>query len=102
MTSAATAGANAMRSSRFMSMDLRCRGCDEAYARWHSADCCRCANQWDGVGPGRGLPGLEQRREQVDREREDDGRVLLAADLQQRLQVAQLDRDRVAADDVGG
>ena len=44
---------------------------------------------------------VEHRPDQVDRHREHDGRVLVAADLAQRLQVAQLERHRVAADHVG-
>ena len=38
----------------------------------------------------------------VDGQREDDRGALVAADLDQRLQVAQLDGDRVAADHVRG
>ena len=41
---------------------------------------------------------LEERLEQVEREGEDDRGALLGADLQQRLQVAQLQRGRFAAD----
>src|SRR5690349_8190850 len=44
----------------------------------------------------------DERLEDIHRQREHDRRALVAADLDQRLQVAQLDRDRVAADDVGG
>ncbi len=43
----------------------------------------------------------DERLEHVHRQREDDRRVLVAADFQQRLQVAQLQRGRVGADDVG-
>src|SRR5204863_981615 len=48
------------------------------------------------------LDRVEQRPDEIDRQREHDRRILLPADLQQRLEVAQLDRDRVLADDVGG
>ena len=43
----------------------------------------------------------DERLEHVHRQREDDGGVLVAADFQQRLQVAQLQRGGVGADDVG-
>src|SRR2546421_1576620 len=41
---------------------------------------------------------FDKRSDQVDRRREDDRRRLRRAELEQRLQVAQLQRDRVAAD----
>ena len=44
-----------------------------------------------------GAAAFEQRLDQVQRQREDDRRVLLDPDLAQRLQVAQLERRRVAA-----
>ena len=44
----------------------------------------------------------EEALDEVDRQREDDRRVLLGRDLRQRLQVAQLQRRRLAADDLGG
>ena len=49
---------------------------------------------------GRSVVGLQQRLDQV--EREHDRRVLVDADLAQRLQVAQLQRGRVLGDHVGG
>jgi len=39
---------------------------------------------------------------EVDRHRKDDGRALLVGDLAERLEVAQLQRRRRLADDVGG
>ncbi len=45
---------------------------------------------------------VDHRAHQVDRHREHDRRVLVGADLAQRLQVAQLQRHRVVADHVGG
>ena len=42
----------------------------------------------------------EERLDHVERQREDDGRVLVDADVEQRLQVAELERRRVLADDV--
>jgi hypothetical protein len=44
------------------------------------------------------LKGLEE----LDGDREDDGRVLLHGDFGQSLQVAQLDGGRFPADDLGG
>ena len=46
-------------------------------------------------------PPLDKGFQQVDREREDDRRVLVHADVDQRLQVAELERRRVAAEDLG-
>src|SRR5215207_6716343 len=43
-----------------------------------------------------------ERLQQVEREREEDGRVLVHPDLEQRLEVAELERRRVPADDVRG
>ena len=56
-----------------------------------------------GGGPAGALAALapsasRNGREEVDRHREDRGRVALRADLDQRLEEAQLDRDRVLAD----
>ena len=48
------------------------------------------------------LEGLHERLDQVDGHRQDDGRVLVGPDLEQRLQVAQLQRRGVAAHDLGG
>src|SRR5947209_3124187 len=45
---------------------------------------------------------LRQAGEDVDRQREDDGRVLLHADLRQRLQVAELQRGRLRGQNVRG
>jgi hypothetical protein len=53
------------------------------------------------LGRGIGCGSRDERREQVERQREDDRRVLVGADLQQGLQVAQLQRRRLAADDRG-
>ena len=47
---------------------------------------------------GASLRGLDEGREEVDRDGEDRGRVALGADLDQRLEEAQLDRDRLLAD----
>src|SRR5207253_8725528 len=44
------------------------------------------------------LGALEERLDQVDRRREDDRRGVRAADLQERLQVAQLQRNGVLLD----
>src|SRR5919202_5673467 len=46
--------------------------------------------------------GAQQRLQQLDRDREDDGRVLVGGDLGQGLQVAQLQRGWLAADQLGG
>ena len=46
------------------------------------------------------LPVLQEHLDQVDRQREDDRRVLLGGDLGQRLQVAQLQRRRLPVDDL--
>src|SRR5262249_4129101 len=45
---------------------------------------------------------LRERRDQVDRQREDDRGAGARAELEQGLEVAQLDRGRVLADDLGG
>jgi hypothetical protein len=45
---------------------------------------------------------VEKRLDDVEREREHDRRVLRAADLCQRLQVAQLERSGVASDHISG
>ena len=44
----------------------------------------------------------QERLDHVERQREDDRRVLVDADVEQRLQVAELEGRRVEADDVGG
>jgi hypothetical protein len=46
--------------------------------------------------------GVDERLHDVERQREDDGGILLTADLGQRLQIAELQRGRVAGDHVGG
>src|SRR4051812_34187929 len=43
---------------------------------------------------------VEEGPEHVDRQREDDRRALVPADVRQRLEVAKLDRDGVRADHV--
>src|SRR3954452_21156538 len=48
------------------------------------------------------LHGVEHRLDQVHRQREDDRRVLVDADLAQGLEIAQLYCRRVLGDDVGG
>ena len=55
-----------------------------------------------GLAPaGLVIGPADERLEHVHRQREDDRRVLVAADFEQRLQVAQLQGGRVGADDVG-
>src|SRR5262245_31971 len=48
------------------------------------------------------LAVLEQRAQELDRDREHDRRVVRRSDLEQRLQVAQLDGDRLAGHHRGG
>src|SRR5262249_3963605 len=45
---------------------------------------------------------VEQPAQQVERQREDDGAVLLGRDLGERLQIAQLQGGRLRADDLRG
>ena len=47
---------------------------------------------------GAALHRVHQRRDDVHRQREDDGRVLVGGDHRQRLEVAQLDRERLNLD----
>jgi hypothetical protein len=63
------------------------------------------SNTSAAVGAGRLvrlLDEVEERLDDVDRHRKDDGRILLGADLRQCLQVAQLHRGRNAGEDLGG
>src|SRR5947209_7628864 len=48
------------------------------------------------------LEHLREAGDDVDREREDDGRVLLDADLRERLEIAQLQRGRLGGEDLRG
>jgi hypothetical protein len=55
-----------------------------------------------GVGrASKVLKYARQARHHVDRQREHNGRVLLSADLYQRLQVAELDRGRLSLNLLG-
>src|SRR5579859_5258871 len=62
------------------------------------------AGRQGGDGRGGRSPGdgFEESLEQVDRDREDRGRVLFGRDLRHRLEVAQLNGGGLGADDLGG